>query len=110
MSLLSRMTEIVDVYARSPETDEWLSLAVGVACSITEGPLGGGRREQQLLDPEVTHTARTVTPAETFAAGQRLRRPSDGAEWVVRAARRAGGTGAAHTQLALMESEPTIGR
>lgn len=119
MSLGSRMREECELWGRGAGDDAWTLLRAGLLLSVVVAPLAGGRQElapragarrsQALLDPEVTHTARTLEPASTFARGQRLRRVSDGSEWVVRAVRFSAQVGVGHTQLALMLSEATIG-
>lgn len=86
MALSDWLSDAVDVYRRTPEADTWTRLASEVAALITPVSAQGARREAMLLEPDVTHVGHMALNM-TVAAGQRLKRVSDGAEFVVRAVR-----------------------
>ena len=85
MSFDSLLKDRVRVFSRTAETETWSPVMhIGeLPCKITPLSASGARRESRLLEPEVTHTCR-LRPNEYIAAGQRLQRQSDDAEFVVR--------------------------
>ena len=84
MTIWSDMTERVQVYERTVETDTWTPLVGGrFPASVSLLNPSAARRESVLLEPEVTHTVR-VPFTSVLKAGQRLLVLSDRAEYVIR--------------------------
>lgn len=110
MGLTARMTDTVTVYARARGADTWAQVDYPLPALITALNASGQRRESTQLDPEVTHMGRLPLSADGHvSAGNRLRRSSDGAEWVVRFVRAHGTAATKHVAVGLAHVEPVIG-
>jgi len=108
MGLTARMTDMVDVYERTRGGDTWTAVGATIPALITALNASGQRRESAQLEPDVTHMARLPLSADgQVRAGNRLRRTSDGAEWVVRFVRAHGTAATKHVAVGLAQVEPT---
>jgi len=93
MTLEGRMTDLVEVWERTAESDTWTIAARDCPAMITLQQPGGARREFMLgTDSTVTHIARMqYSDSDTVKAGRRLRRAADSsrviAEWEIVAVR-----------------------
>lgn len=86
MSLGSRMTQKIEVWARTEESDAWTMLVSDLRAMITQLSASGARRESFLLEPDVTHVCRCELSGELIA-GRRVRDAESGAEYIIRVVR-----------------------
>lgn len=109
MSLGSRMTERMQVYARTAETDTWAVVVnTPLACSLEALSPSGSRRESgNQFDPDVTHTARCNKRTDILV-GYRLRLMRDGTEYTVKSVRTRTRPGAGFTVLGLAQAEAVL--
>jgi hypothetical protein len=102
------LTDTVLVYTRTAETENWvLQQTQSIRCRITPLSASGARRESRLPDPDITHTCRML-PNTLIAAGQRLQRQSDEAEFIVKATRTQDKPGQGQLIVGLAEAEKTL--
>ena len=84
MGLYDAMRTRATVWARTAETETWRDVTIGpLLIDLRELTAEGARRESRLDVPDVTHTARCRVATE-IQVGRRLKRASDGAEFVVK--------------------------
>jgi hypothetical protein len=110
MGLSDRMTDTVTVYARTRAADTWTRACGPLPALVTRLNASGQRRESRLPDPDVTHMARLPIDYDgLISAGNRVRRASDAAEWVVKFVRPHYTLAGSHVALGLAEVEATSG-
>ena len=80
------MRDRVEVWARDQEADTWVRTAARLYANIRRLTAQGARHESELLEPDITHKAH-VTRHDSLEPGRRLRRVSDGAEFIIRVVR-----------------------
>lgn len=87
MSFDSMLDQVVRVYERTAETDEWRQVGRSTTrVHIVPLSARGDATEDVLLKPGVTHSARArIDPR--IVPGRRVKRASDGAEFLIRTVR-----------------------
>ena len=101
------MREKVEVWARDQEADTWVRVAGRLYASLRRLTAQGARHESELLEPDITHKAH-VTRHDSLEPGRRLRRVSDGAEFIIRVIREWDRPSRLYAVVLLTEAKATV--